>query len=184
MRSGEKRRAKSEKPRAKNEKRKAAFNRLYSSSEGERVSSVGLKPDKQVQSRPAGSYIAPAKISYLPGLALFVLAIVLYYPVRTHPFVNYDDNVYVINNDHVQNGLTWDTTRWAFTAHVGGNWHPLTWLSHALDVQLFQLQPGGHHVTNLLLHTINVVLLFWVLMRATGMPGGAPWLQHCLRSIR
>ena len=135
------------------------------------VSSVGLKPDEQVQSRPAGSYIVPAKISYLPGLALFVLAIALYYPVRTHPFVNYDDNIYVINNDHVQNGLTWDTTRWAFTAHVGGNWHPLTWLSHAADVQWFDLNPGRHHQTSMLLHAFNATLLFWVLVRATGYAG-------------
>ena len=170
MRSGEKRRAKSEKPKAKSQKR-TAINGLYSSGEGDMVSSVGLKPDEQVQSRPAGSYTAPAKISYLPGLALFVLAIALYYPVRTHPFVNYDDNIYVINNDHVQNGLTWDTTRWAFTAHVGGNWHPLTWLSHAADVQWFDLNPGRHHQTSMLLHAFNATLLFWVLVRATGYAG-------------
>jgi hypothetical protein len=135
------------------------------------VSSVGLKADEQVRSSPAGSYAAPGKISYLPGLVLFVLAIALYYPVKTHPFVNYDDNIYVIDNDQVQNGLTWDTARWAFSTYAGGNWHPLTWLSHAADVQLFDLNPGRHHQTSMLLHALNAALLFWVLVRATGCAG-------------
>ena len=99
-------------------------------------------------------------------LALGTIA--LYYPVNSHPFVNYDDTVYVTNNAHVQAGLEWETVRWAFTTFDGANWHPLTWLSHALDYQLFELNAAGHHDVNLLLHVLNVVLLFWVLYRATG----------------
>ena len=71
----------------------------------------------------------------------------LYYPVHSHPFVNYDDSLYVTENDQVQAGLTWLTVKWAFTTFDVGTWHPLTWLSHALDCQLFGLDPGGHHDT-------------------------------------
>ena len=92
----------------------------------------------------------------------------LYNPVSHHPFVNYDDDRYVTDNSHVQNGLRWDTVKWAFTTYDEANWHPLTWLSHALDCQLFGLNPAGHHYVNVILHAVNVVLLFWVLWRATG----------------
>jgi len=109
--------------------------------------------------------------AYLFALLLIVLTIALYYPVRTHPFVNYDDNVYVSDNVHVQNGLTWETVTWAFATYDAGNWHPLTWLSHALDFDLFGLDPAGHHQTSMYLHALNAVLLFWVLMRATGSAG-------------
>ena len=71
----------------------------------------------------------------------------LYFPVSRHPFVNYDDDAYVTENAHVQAGLSWDTIRWAFTTFDSANWHPLTWVSHALDYQMFQLDPGGHHET-------------------------------------
>ena len=67
--------------------------------------------------------------------------------------------------------MTWDTVRWSFTTYHVGTWHPLTWLSHALDCQLFDLDPAGPHDVNLLLHVLNVLLLFWVLQRATGSVG-------------
>lgn len=135
------------------------------------VSSVGLQPDEQVHSRPdAPSALSGARL-YLLSLILIVLSVGLYYPVRTHPFVNYDDNVYVTENLHVQDGLTWETVSWAFVSYDAGNWHPLTWLSHALDFQIYGQDPAGHHQTNMLLHTLNAVLLFWVLCRATGYAG-------------
>jgi len=105
------------------------------------------------------------------GVPLVVATFVVYLPVDHHPFVNYDDVVYVVNNPHIQSGLDWDTISWAFTTFYQFNWHPLTWISHAIDVQMFQLEPGGHHVTNLLLQIVNVLLLYWVLMRATGYVG-------------
>jgi hypothetical protein len=74
-------------------------------------------------------------------------------------------------NAHVQTGLNWDTVEWAFTSYDQANWHPVTWLSHALDCQLFQLEPAGHHGTNVLLHALNVVLLFGILVQATGSAG-------------
>jgi len=133
------------------------------------VSSVGLQPDEQVQSHPAGLFTGNR--SYLLGLLLIVLTVALYYSVRNHPYVNYDDTVYVTDNVHVQNGLTWDTVTWAFTTDDAGNWHPLTWLSHALDVEMYDLTPGGHHQTSMLLHALNAALLFWVLLQATGYAG-------------
>jgi protein O-mannosyl-transferase len=96
---------------------------------------------------------------------------VVYYPVRHLPFINYDDDLYVTENAHVQSGIEWDTVQWAFTTNAASNWHPLTWLSHALDFQLFGMDPAGPHVVNLLLHTLNVLLLFSVLWRATGFAG-------------
>ena len=94
-----------------------------------------------------------------------------YNPVARHPFVNYDDDRYVTDNVHVRAGLHWETVRWAFSSYDEANWHPLTWLSHALDCQLFGLNPAGHHYVNLLLHAMNAVLLFWILGSATGATG-------------
>jgi len=99
---------------------------------------------------------------------IVIATVALYYPVASHPFLNYDDDIYVVTNPQAQAGLTWETVKWSFTALYASNWHPLTWLSHALDCQLFNLDAGRHHETNLLLHVINVMLLFWVLWRATG----------------
>ena len=111
----------------------------------------------------------PQTILFAFLLAVATLAV--YYPVRYIPFTNYDDDLYVTDNVHVQSGLEWDTVQWAFTTYQTSNWHPLTWLSHALDFQVFGLDPVGPHLINLLLHVLNVVLLFWVLLRATGFAG-------------
>lgn len=80
----------------------------------------------------------------------------------------FDDSLYVSKNPIVQKGLTWDNLGWAFTHIYASNWHPLTWLSHMLDCQLYGLNPMGHHLTNLLLHTVTVILLFLVLRQMTG----------------
>ncbi len=135
------------------------------------VGAVGLQPEKQIQSRPGARLTAPGKQIYVFSLLLIILTVALYYPVKSHPFVNYDDDVYVTENLQVQSGLSWDTVTWAFTTYAAGNWHPLTWLSHALDCELYDLNPGGHHQTSLLLHIANALLLFWVLQRATGCAG-------------
>jgi hypothetical protein len=91
-----------------------------------------------------------------------------YLPVHSYPFVNFDDNVYVIDNPHVNSGLNWENFRWAWTTMTAGNWHPLTWLSHALDCQIFGLYAGGHHLTNVILHSLNAMLLFWLLNKVSG----------------
>ncbi len=105
------------------------------------------------------------------GSLLVLLSVAAFYPVAHLPFINYDDNLYVTGNQNVQGGLDGRLVRWAFTTFDTSNWHPLTWFSHALDCQLFALNPAGPHLENLLLHTANVLLLFWVLWRATGSLG-------------
>jgi protein O-mannosyl-transferase len=100
-------------------------------------------------------------------LLLAVATLALYNPVNRHPFVNYDDDRYVTENPHIRQGLTADTFIWALTSTEQANWHPLTWMSHALDVSLYRLNPIGHHFTSILLHSVNVVLLFLLLMWAT-----------------
>ncbi len=100
-----------------------------------------------------------------------VASVATYYPVRNHPFLHFDDSKYVTANPEVQAGLSGSTVEWAFTTYYASNWHPLTWLSHALDCQMFGMDPAGPHEINLLLHVVNVLLLFWVLKRATGRVG-------------
>ena len=85
-----------------------------------------------------------------------------------HGFVNFDDNEYVYDNLAVVPGLTLHGIAWAFTHTHASNWHPLTWLSHMVDCQLYGLQPAGHHLTSVVLHAVNVILLFLVLRRMTG----------------
>src|SRR5437868_11860533 len=85
-----------------------------------------------------------------------------------HEFVNYDDDQYVYENPRITNGLTLDGIQWAFTHVHADNWHPLTTISHMLDCQLYGLQPWGHHLTNVLLHTAAAILLFLALWELTG----------------
>ncbi|MGD0253772.1 MAG: tetratricopeptide repeat protein, partial [Verrucomicrobiota bacterium] len=103
----------------------------------------------------------------LIGLLLALVTLLVYLPVCRYNFVNYDDGDYVTENQVVQNGLTWAGVEWAFTTWHAGNWHPLTWLSHMLDCELFGLNPGAHHLVNVLFHAANVVLLFALLLRMT-----------------
>ncbi len=107
----------------------------------------------------------------LLGACLVMAVLALYYPVSGHPFLNYDDDVYVLKNSHINAGLSWQTLKWSFTSFYASNWHPLTWLSHALDCQMFGLDAGKQHDTNLALHALNVLLLFIVLWRATSYIG-------------
>ena len=82
--------------------------------------------------------------------------------VRLNDFVDFDDNLYVTENPIVNKGLSGDSVAWAFTVlhDKTGNWHPLTWLSHMVDCQLYGLNATGHHITSLLLHIVNALLLF------------------------
>jgi hypothetical protein len=99
-------------------------------------------------------------------LAVMILAV--YGQVLNHQFVNYDDDMYVTENVHVQNGMTWEGAKWAFSFNNVVYLHPLAWLSHMLDVQLFGMEPGWHHLTNVLFHIVNSMLLFLVFNRMTG----------------
>jgi protein O-mannosyl-transferase len=105
------------------------------------------------------------------GCLLAVATLALYHPVNHYPFANADDDSYISDNIHVRYGFEPDTVKWAFTTFRDANWHPLTWVSHALDCHLYSLDAGKHHRTNVVLHAANVVLLFWVLMQATGYVG-------------
>jgi protein O-mannosyl-transferase len=98
---------------------------------------------------------------------LIVLALGVYSRVSKFEFVSYDDNEYVTQNEHVASGLTPANIQWAFTNSFVSNWHPLTWISHMIDVEIHGLNPGGHHVTNLLIHILNTILLFIILFRMT-----------------
>jgi tetratricopeptide (TPR) repeat protein len=126
-----------------------------------------------VEQSAGSSLLTPArKQALLLCLLLAILTFALYSPVLGHSFiVSYDDDSYVTNNPHVQAGLTWDTITWALTSTEVSNWHPLTWLSHAFDCEVYGVNPAGHHFTNLLLHVLNVVLVFLLLLRATGATG-------------
>ena len=110
----------------------------------------------------------PAKRTLLLCLLMTAVVLVFYNPVSHNGFLNYDDDGYITGNPHVKAGLTWATVKWAFTTYDQGNWHPLTWISHALDCELFGLNPAGPHYMNVLLHAANSVLLFLLLQSATG----------------
>ncbi|HUU50990.1 MAG TPA: tetratricopeptide repeat protein [Nitrospinota bacterium] len=110
------------------------------------------------------------KISRNTIVCLFLIfaTLLVFWQIKNHDFVNYDDNRYITENRHVQGGLTVEGIIWAFTTTYATNWHPLTWLSHMLDISLFGLNPGYHHLMNLLFHIANTLLLFFILRRMTG----------------
>jgi tetratricopeptide (TPR) repeat protein len=121
-----------------------------------------------VPKTPSRLFLSREKQSTVLCLLLALVTLAFYNPVVHNDFTNFDDNFYVTDNTHVRAGLTWDTVKWAFTSFEAANWHPVTWLSHALDCQLFKLNPVGHHYVNVLLHVVNAILLFLLLQAATG----------------
>ena len=100
-------------------------------------------------------------------IALAITTLAVYWQVGNHEFISFDDNDYVTENHHVQDGLTLKGVVWAFSEPHANNWHPLAWLSHMLDCQLFGLNPGRHHLVNLFFHVANTLLLFLILRRMT-----------------
>jgi protein O-mannosyl-transferase len=118
----------------------------------------------------AGLLASPARRSAVVCLVLAAVTVALYIPASGHPFLGYDDHDYA-ENVHVQAGLRWSTIAWAFTSTDYANWHPMTWLSHAVDGQLFGLSAGGHHVTSVAIHALNAVLLFLLFTWLTGRMG-------------
>ncbi len=107
-------------------------------------------------------------LKFLIGFCLIVAILVVFWQVKECGFVSFDDYVYVVDNPSVRGGLTFKNLIWAFTTIHASNWHPLTWLSHMLDCELYGLNPGRHHLTNVLFHIANTLLLFLVLKRMTG----------------
>ncbi len=118
--------------------------------------------------RPPLTEVADKTIKIAICLFLVLATFAVYWQIQDHEFLYYDDNQYVTDNLNVKSGFTSESIIWAFTASHAANWHPLTWLSHMLDYQLYGLHPKGHLLTNLLIHIINALLLFTVLLRMTG----------------
>ena len=143
---------------------------------------MGKPQARKSAGRPAapprtGAVVAPPRSIWLNRFAnktswlvlgLGVLVGATFGRVLVNGFLIYDDRYYVTGNIHVQQGLTSTAIHWAFSSWRAANWHPLTWLSHILDFQLFGLRPWGHHLTSLLLHAVNTSLVFVVLRRLTG----------------
>ncbi|MBW1826252.1 MAG: hypothetical protein JRI78_04430 [Deltaproteobacteria bacterium] len=102
------------------------------------------------------------------SLFLVVMILTAYWQLPAHDFLEFDDNKYITQNAHVHKGITWESIAWAFSITDVAYWHPLTWVSHMLDYQLFGLTSGMHHLMNLFLHMASSLLLFLVLNRMTG----------------
>ena len=108
------------------------------------------------------------RLDILVCLFLVIITLAVYQQVRNYEFVNYDDDVYITSNLEVKSGLTAANIRWALTDEHRGNWHPVTWLSHMLDIELYGMNAGRHHLINVLFHIINTLLLFLVFRKMTG----------------
>jgi tetratricopeptide (TPR) repeat protein len=132
---------------------------------------------KRRQSKRPGSKSVVADAhpaALLAILFLLTATAVVYWQVREHQFLNYDDNIYITENPHIQVGLNAEGIKWAFTSGYAANWHPLTWLSHMADVDLFGLNPAGHHLMNLAIHLASSLMLFLV-MRTMTVNQWASW---------
>jgi len=125
---------------------------------------------RPVSRPPASPTFWRAPVLWFP-VALILITIVVFAPIRSSGFIPWDDPLYVTQNPHVLGGVTAGGVLWALTTGEQFYWHPLTWLTHMLDVQVYGLNAGGHHVTNLLLHLMSVLLLFGALVRMTGRSG-------------
>jgi len=112
--------------------------------------------------------ISYQRINLMISLFLILLIVMIYGQVGSFDFVNWDDGLYVTENVYVQNGISKEGFIWAFTTSHAGNWHPITWLSHMLDCELYGLNPAGHHYTNIAFHIANTLFLFFILFRITG----------------
>jgi Tfp pilus assembly protein PilF len=111
---------------------------------------------------------------WLIAFFLILGTLMVFWPVLNYEFINYDDDTYVSENPHIQDGLTWEGIKWAFSMDSGSAsqhadfWIPMTFISHMITIELFGLDPGGHHLVNLMIHIMNTALLFWALRNLTG----------------
>ncbi len=112
-------------------------------------------------------FFSSKKSPYIVALSLAILTFTVYFKIISNEFVIYDDDEYIMENTNIQSGLNAQSLKWAFTTTYASNWHPLTWLSHIVDYQLYSMNPAGHHLTNLLLHILNTVFLFLVMKQMT-----------------
>ncbi len=137
---------------------------------GTAMNRSSLKSEVQVSHGLSLSAGDSQKISHLLViyLSLALVVFIAFEQVRRNEFVNYDDQVYVTQNKHVLSGLSGENIRWAFTSGYASNWHPLTWLSHIVDCELFGPNPYRHHLTNLFFHIASTLVLFTVLRKMSG----------------
>jgi tetratricopeptide (TPR) repeat protein len=155
-------------------KRKPLPDREYEMSRTKAFSQARARARKSPKSKApsrTGPFLTGKKLYAALCVLLAMVTIGLYSPAIGHSFVVLDDREYVTANPNIHGGLGWSTIRWAFTSTYAANWHPLTWLSHALDYQLFALNPAGHHLDSVLIHALNAVLLFLFLGWATKRVG-------------
>src|SRR5262245_29007774 len=133
-------------------------------------SSAATNKKRRTEDRQGSSRRIPGSHGIRFGICVFLVAIsvAVFGQTIRYQFVNFDDDVYVYNTPAIQAGITLKGIAAAFTNPHAHNWHPLTTISHMLDCQLYGLNAGGHHATNVILHTIAVLLLFWVLQQMTG----------------
>jgi protein O-mannosyl-transferase len=130
-----------------------------------------VQPNLGSQSRTQSGARPQAHHAILFALLIVIVTVAVYSPVNRFDFADVDDAAYIAHNPHIRYGLNWDGVKWAFTEYYSSNWHPLTWLSHGLDCQLYRLNAGRHHDVNVMLHGLDAVLLYWVLLSATGYIG-------------
>jgi len=102
------------------------------------------------------------------SLMLAAITLAVYWQVGNHEFVDYDDGRYITENPHVSAGLIGPNISWAFTSTYASNWHPITWLSHMADAQMYGMNPRGYHLTNVVIHAASTVLLLFLIFRLTG----------------
>ena len=124
---------------------------------------------------------SPAGLRLIICLLLAAATLLLYLQVKDFRFITFDDDMYVTKNPMVRAGFTGSGVTRAFTTFQAGNWHPLTWLSHMLDLELYGLNPGGHHLTNVAFHLANTILLFLFWAGVTGAlwPSSASLTWRC-----
>jgi len=123
-----------------------------------------VPPTEEIPRRTPRNY---ARFRAAGPIILFFLVLAAFFPCIGNGFVNFDDPSYASQNPHVKEGLSWASIKWAWSNTESSNWHPVTWMSHLLDGQLFGLNPAGHHATSILLHAINTLLLFFLLNKMT-----------------
>jgi protein O-mannosyl-transferase len=133
-----------------------------------RAKPVVREPHSGSNRTPHGATpVFPMSVIWI-SLALIAANLIVFSPTWHFGFLTFDDPLYVSKNAEVARGLSWQNFLWAFTTSHAASWHPLTWLSHMLDVQLYGMTAEYHHLTSVLLHIANTLLLFWVLRRMTG----------------
>ena len=124
-------------------------------------------PIKKNASEPTPGHIGKNRRVLSVCVILVIVTLAVFWQVRDHAFINLDDDLYITENPHVLAGITFENLKWALTTGHASNWHPLTWLSHMLDVELFGLKAGRHHLMNVFFHIVNTLLLFLILHRMT-----------------